>query len=106
VAIHLEMMHDSRIVPIGSREPLSSNIRMRLGSSRGQWEGDTLVVTTTNFKDRGRIQGGQGGRQTTSTTTLTEKFTRVADDTLKVRSHLQRPGNIHQVVDRGPVLDG
>ena len=52
VAIVIEMVHDVRIVPLDGRPQLSSDIRQWLGSARGHWEGDTLVVDTTNFTDK------------------------------------------------------
>jgi hypothetical protein len=64
---------------------------LRLGSSRGRWDGDTLVVETANFRGT-RRGGGAGGRGTTPTTHLTERFTRVADDTLKYEVTVNDPG--------------
>ena len=90
VAILMEMMHDVRIVPVDGREQLTPAIQQRLGSSRGRWDGDTLVVETTNFKEN--VRAGQGGRGTTATTHLTEKFTRTAADTLKYEVTVNDPG--------------
>ena len=89
VGILMEMMHDVRIVPVDGRAQLPETMTMRLGSSRGRWEGDTLVVDTTNFKDNNR--GGGGGRGTTATTRLTEKFTRVSATTLKYEVTVNDP---------------
>jgi hypothetical protein len=89
VAIQLEMMHDSRIVPLGDRTPLLQTIPQRLGSSRGHWEGDTLVVETTNFKG-GRF--GNGGRGNSPTSQLTERFTRVSPTRLKYEVTVNDPG--------------
>ena len=50
VLLH-EMVHDVRVVPVDGRDALPSGVRQWLGSSRGRWEGDTLVVETTNFTD-------------------------------------------------------
>ena len=50
VVMLMEMIHDARIIPLGSRPRLSPLIRHVLGDSRGRWEGDTLVVDTTNFR--------------------------------------------------------
>jgi hypothetical protein len=88
VAIHLEMMHDTRIVPLDDRAPLPEDIRQRLGSSRGHWDGDTLVVVTTNFK--GNRQGG-GGRGSSPTSQLTERFTRVSATNLKYEVTVNDP---------------
>lgn len=52
VVIHAEMIHDARIIPLNGGQPLPPHVRLIEGHSRGQWEGDTLVVETTNFSDR------------------------------------------------------
>jgi len=88
VGIHLEMMHDSRIVPLDNRELPPDSMRQRLGFSRGHWDGDTLVVETTNFK--GNRQGG-GGRGSSPTSHLTERFTRVGAETLKYEVTVNDP---------------
>ncbi len=81
VVIYVEMIHDARIVPLDGRAHVPASIRQWLGSSRGRWEGDTLVVETTNFTDavhdRGLtvFGGGRDGR-------LVERFTRVDADTI------------------------
>ena len=81
VVIHVEMIHDARIVPLDGRAHVPASIRQWLGSSRGRWEGDTLVVETTNFTDAVRDRGltvfggGRDGR-------LVERFTRVDADTI------------------------
>jgi hypothetical protein len=60
VAISYEMIHDTRIIPLDGRPPLDNGIRQWLGSARGRFEGDTLVIETTNFTDRTFI-GSNGG---------------------------------------------
>jgi hypothetical protein len=79
VVILTEMIHDARIIPLDGRPHLDSNIRQWLGDSRGHWEGDTLVVDTTNFVDQSfngvsalRVQGDQNMH-------LIERFTRVGN---------------------------
>jgi hypothetical protein len=52
VAIVTEMLHDVRIIPLDERSHLSRELQQWLGDSRGHWEGDTLVVETTNFSDK------------------------------------------------------
>jgi hypothetical protein len=71
-----EMIHDARIVPLGARTPLPKNIRPLMGDSHGRWEGDTLVIETTNFSDKTAYRG------TSENLHLTERFTRTAEDTL------------------------
>ena len=76
VVIVNEMVHDARVISLDGRPPLPSNVRQWLGDSRGRWEGDTLVVETTNFTDQTNFRGsGENLR-------LTERFTRVSKDTL------------------------
>ena len=80
-AINMEMRHDTRMIPIGGRPHLASNVRQWLGDSRGHWEGDTLVVETTNFRGGDSAAGSAGGPS--SSAHVTEKFTRVNPDTLR-----------------------
>ncbi len=61
VLIHAEMIHDARIIHLDGRPHLPSSIRQGLGDSIGRWEGDTLVVDTTNFDDGGGFYGDAGG---------------------------------------------
>ena len=83
VAIFMEMVHDTRIIPLDGRP--HGPIRTWLGDSRGRWEGDTLVVETTNFVDTldgGRFLPSHPGalfqhRGSGETLRLTERFTRV-----------------------------
>src|SRR5207244_7229461 len=57
VMILVEMLHQPRIIPLDGRSQLPQNVRQLMGSSRGHWEGDTLVVETTNFTDKTAVQG-------------------------------------------------
>jgi hypothetical protein len=75
VMILTEMIHDARIVRIGGQH-LPSNVRKWLGDSVGHWEGDTLVVETTNFTDKTRFRGSSDNLR------VTERFTRLDADTL------------------------
>ena len=59
--IHAEMIHETRIVHLDGRQHLPSHIRLWTGDSIGRWEGDTLVVDTTNFNDAGGFYGSAGG---------------------------------------------
>jgi len=76
VAILNEMIHDARIVPLDGRPHLAERIPQWLGSSRGRWEGNTLVVETINRRDDSSFRGA--GRNLK----LTERFTRADADTL------------------------
>jgi hypothetical protein len=55
VVIHYEMIHEARIIPMDGRPHAPSTVRTWNGDARGRWEGDTLVVDTTNFNDKGWI---------------------------------------------------
>jgi hypothetical protein len=61
VVVHAEMIHDTRIIHLDGRPHLPPSIRLWLGDSIGRWEGDTLVVDTTNFNDAGGLYGDAGG---------------------------------------------
>jgi hypothetical protein len=85
VMILVEMLHDPRIIPTDGRPVLPSSIRQLEGSSRGRWEGDTLVIETTNFTDQTAFQGASADMK------LTERFTRTSDDTLAYRFTVDDP---------------
>ena len=76
VLILNEMIHDARIIPLDGRGHLQTDVRQWLGSSRGHWDGDTLVIETTNFTDQTNFRGAGENMH------LTERFTRVAEDVL------------------------
>ena len=61
VMINVEMIHDTRIIRLDRQSHLSPSVRLWLGDSVGHWEGSTLVVDTTNFKDGGGFFGDAGG---------------------------------------------
>jgi hypothetical protein len=85
VMILVEMLHDPRIIPVDGRPPLPASIRQLEGSSRGRWEGDTLVIETTNFTEQTAFQGASADMK------LTERFTRISDDTLMYRFTVDDP---------------
>jgi hypothetical protein len=76
VTILMEMIHDARVIPLDGRPHLPQNVRQWLGDSRGHWDGNTLVVDTTNFTSQTRF------RNTTRNLHLTERFTRADPETL------------------------
>ncbi len=84
VVMVMEKIHDTRIIPIdgpSKRPHISSKIRQYLGDSRGHWDGDTLVVDTTNFHPNGNAMGGLF-RFADQHLTLTERFTRSGPDSI------------------------
>jgi hypothetical protein len=76
VAILVEMIHDVRIIPLDGRPHLPSNVRLWMGDPRGHWEGNTLVVETTNFTDKTNFRGASQNMR------VMERFTRSDADTL------------------------
>ena len=87
VVINMEMMHDARIIPLDGRPHVSSHIRGYRGDSRGRWEGDTLVVETTNLRrpDRGLAES------TGERLFLIERFSLVDEVTLRYEFTVQDP---------------
>jgi hypothetical protein len=77
VMILQEMIHDVRVIPLDGRPHLPPGIRRWLGDSRGRWDGDTLVVETTNFTDRANFRGSSESLH------VVERFTRVGADTIR-----------------------
>ena len=71
-----EMVHNARVVPLDNRPHLNKAVRQWVGDPRGRWEGDTLVIETTNFLGETAFQGSSPNLH------LTEKFRRVDADTL------------------------
>ena len=91
VAISYEMVHDTRIIYTDGRQHLSQNIHQYLGDSRGHWEGDELVVETTNLTDQTAIGlNGNGNRHSTQMK-LTERFKRVASDIVQYQVTVDDP---------------
>ena len=92
VVLAVEMIHDVRVVPLDGRPHLPDHMRQWLGDARGRWEGDTLVVETTNFTDKiasfstTSVSWGTGGGLT-----LVERFTRVGDGTLEYEFTVENP---------------
>ena len=81
VVIAMEKIHDTRVIPLDGRPHLSPKIRHYLGDPRGRWDGDTLVVESTNFHPNGNGMGGLF-RFADQNLTLTERFTRSGPDAI------------------------
>ena len=86
VVIANEMIHDVRIVPLDGRPHLPGGIRRWQGDPRGRWDGDTLVVESTNFSDRTSVRGSSTGLR------LTERFRRIDANTLDYQFTVDDPG--------------
>jgi hypothetical protein len=84
VVMASEMIHDARVVPLDAGPHLPSVIRQWLGDSRGHWEGDTLVVDTTNFKPRSFMNASERLH-------LVERLSRVGPDTLHYEITIDDP---------------
>ena len=84
VIVH-EMIHEARVVPLDGRPRLNENVRGWIGDSRGRWDGDTLVVETTNFNGKNNYRGSTTGLH------LTERYTRVGADRLELRLTVSDP---------------
>ena len=97
VVIRLEMIHEARVIPIDSA-PVGDGAKAWFGVSRGHWEGNTLVVETTNFNGRGsstniHTVGSPPFNNTPISTEykLTERFTRTGPDTLTYHATVNDP---------------
>jgi hypothetical protein len=80
-----EMIHDARVVPLDGRPHAPSAIRSWTGDPRGRWEGDTLVVDSTNFSERANFRGSRAGLH------LVERFRRVDEQTLEYSFTVEDP---------------
>jgi hypothetical protein len=89
VVLSYEMIHDTRVIYTDGRSHVSPDIRQYLGDSRGHWEGNTLVIETTNFTDQTSIGGGNGnGLRHSSDMKITERITRIDKDELRYEVHV------------------
>ena len=91
VGIRYEMIHDFRVIPLDGRPALSPAIRQYMGEARGHWEGDTLVVQTTNFNGTIGVTGNGRLQPTSDALTMTERFTRTGADTVQYQATVNDP---------------
>ena len=91
VALSYEMVHDTRIIYTDGRPHINQSIRQYLGDSRAHWEGDELVVETTNLTDQTAIGVNGNGNRHSTQMRLTERFKRVADDVLQYQMTVDDP---------------
>jgi len=85
VVIEAEMIHDARIIPTDGRPHIAKNVKQWMGDSVGHWEGNTLVIDTTNFTDRNPFEDAQNVH-------VVERLTRVAPDTILYQFTVEDPG--------------
>jgi len=91
VTITYEMIHDTRVIPTDGRRHVGPNIHMILGNSVGHWEGDELVVETTNFTDKTAIGVNGNGNRHSTQLKLTERIKRVAKDVVQYQVTIDDP---------------
>jgi|HubBroStandDraft_1064217.scaffolds.fasta_scaffold137313_2 hypothetical protein len=85
VVVMMESIHDARIIPLDGRPHLPSSIRTWNGDSIGRWEGQTLVVDTTNFSPKDYFMGSSEGLH------LVERFSRIAPDEIRYEFTVDDP---------------
>jgi hypothetical protein len=86
VVITYEIIHEARVIPLDGRPHVGPGVRAHMGDPRGRWEGDTLVVETTNFTAASAYRGANP-----ATLRVTERFTRVARDTIAWSATIDDP---------------
>ena len=107
VMILTEMIHDVRIIPLDGRPQPPEQVRQWMGVSRGRWEGDTLVIETTNFNGKNPFRGS------TENMKVTERLRRVSDDVIEYnftvddRSMWERPWSAEAMMRKtnGPLFE-
>jgi hypothetical protein len=91
VVISYEMIHDTRVLYTDGRPHISPSISQLLGDSRARWEGDELVVVTTNLTDKTSIGLNGNGLRHSDKMVITERFKRVADDVVQYQITVDDP---------------
>jgi hypothetical protein len=96
VVIAFEMIHETRIIPIDGRPKLGAAIQQWNGEPRGRWEGNTLVVESTNYNDKGSIgtsaaTGRMRGIPQSASMKVTERFTPIGPDVIDYRVTIDDP---------------
>ena len=92
VSIMQEMVHEARIIPVDGRPHASANIRTYMGDPRGHWEGNTLVVETTNFLGgKTSVSANGWGTPTSEALKLVERYTRVGPNEMRYEVTVDDP---------------
>ena len=110
--VHVEMIHDARIIHLDGRPHLPPEIRLWLGDSIGHWAGATLVVDTTNFNDGGGFYGEAGGAGLPARFS-SERFSLLDADTLLYQFEIDDPtaftqpwkGELTMARSAGPIYE-
>jgi hypothetical protein len=92
VMIMTEMVHDARIIRLGAQNPLPAHVRPWMGDSWGYWQGETLVVETTNIHPEQRLVGGGANFMPSEQATIIERLTRVGPQTINYEFTVDDPG--------------
>jgi hypothetical protein len=107
VLITYEIVHEARVIPLDGRPHVGPGVRTHMGDPRGRWDGDTLVVETTNFTDAAAYRGARG-----DSLKVTERFKRVAADRIEWTATIEDPATwtrpwtiaMPLTLDRHPVM--
>jgi hypothetical protein len=91
VVIRYEMIHETRVIPLDGRPHVGSTLRSYMGDARGHWEGNTLVVETTNLNGRTGTTGNGRNTPFSQAMRLVERFTRIDNDTIEYEAKLDDP---------------
>ena len=91
VVIRNEMIHETRSVPLDGRPHIGPSIRQYMGDSRGHWEGDTLVIDTTNFSGKVGLTLNGNANLTSPALRIVERLTRVGPDTIQYEATVEDP---------------
>jgi len=105
IVIRNEMIHEARVIPLDAGAHVGAGVQMWMGDSRGRFEGDTLVIETTNFTDRTGLGGNGNGAVHSTNLTLVERLTRVDADTLRYEFTVDDPETYTQPWTAGFDLD-
>ena len=114
VVVHAEMIHDARIIHLDGRPHLPPSIRRWMGDSIGRWEGNTLVVDTTNFNDAGGFYGDAGGNFGWDRNVhMVERLSLLDADTLLYQFEIENPtaftqpwkGELTMTRSAGPIYE-
>jgi hypothetical protein len=88
VIIYHEMVHETRVIPLDGRPHVHGGLKQLMGDSRGHWEGDTLVIETTNFTDRLPVTGGVRASEALK---ITERITRIDPQMIDFQLRVEDP---------------